>query len=532
MLSLRRSSLLLAAALCVLAGDLAAQRTQRVTTQAAQRLRDEGVTLRVGAAGIDTLTARTGNLRVQAGDMIVNVTGEGATRVRPPRVAVRPGLAPALVPDNGSAAPNVGSTPEPAPEPARPRPDPVQPRPSREEPAVQRPRREEPAPERPKREEPAPERPRRDEPAPERPKREEPAPRPDPAPEEAPAPDASAPIAYELGYEIGMGSPEAENFHILVPIVEIEGGGLRYDPAQQAYVGTILFGLVDRDHPAETGNLPNRVRLQISGDVQSLDAVELSQINIPFRQIALRVQRPRADSVLVRIRPTFDPTGGSVISIPILRAPLTLQASPRRIAGFGLEISELAIQALRRGDTLPVVISSTRAKPNPALLKATHDGAMSRVRSSGVGVDTVRVASGDFEELIVIQYAWPIAFLLAALFGGLIGGVLNALSTKRHSDPRTIAFLGAQGALTGGVAAVLYAVGINVVGWAPSAEYGEGLMFAVAFISGLMGPRIFDRFLPKLSVGRKDGDDAAAPPAPPPAPAAPPAPAPEPAAVG
>ena len=156
---------------------------------------------------------------------------------------------------------------------------------------------------------------------------------------------------------------------------------------------------------------------------------------------------------------------------------------------------------------------------------------MSRVRSSGVGQDTIRVASGDFEEVVVIQYAWPIAFLLAALFGGLVGGVLNALSTHRHSDPRTIAFLGGQGALTGGVAAVLYAVGINVVGWAPSAEYGEGLMFAVAFISGLMGPRIFDRFLPKLSVGRKDGDDApppSTPPAPPPA-----APAtPEPAAVG
>ncbi len=53
---------------------------------------------------------------------------------------------------------------------------------------------------------------------------------------------------------------------------------------------------------------------------------------------------------------------------------------------------------------------------------------------------------------------------------------------------------------------------INVVEWAPSAECGEGLMFAVAFSSGLMRPRIFDRFLPRLSVGRKDVDDADAPP--------------------
>jgi hypothetical protein len=511
MFSLHRTRLLLAAALAVLAGDLAAQPTQRVATEAARRLRDEGVTLRVGVAGVDTLTATTGSLRVRAGDMIVNVTGDRPTRVRPSRTALSPTERPTLVIPAADAG-STGATPAPSA-------DPVEPRPKREEPAPTRPRREPPAPTRPRREEPAPEPSKREEPA-----------RPDPEPAREEPASPSAPIAYELGYEIGMGAPEGEHFHILVPIVEIEGGGLRYDPEQQAYVGTILFGLVDRDHPAETGALPNMVRLQISGDVQSLDAVELSQINIPFRQIALRVQRPRADSVLVRIRPTFDPTGGSIISIPVLRNPFAVRASPRRIAGFGLEISELMVQTTRRTDTLPVVIASDRAKPSPAQLNADHDGAMSRVRSSGVGQDTIRVASGDFEEVVVVQYAWPIAFLLAALFGGLVGGVLNALSTHRRSDPRTVAFLGGQGALTGGVAAVLYAVGINVVGWAPSAEYGEGLMFAVAFISGLMGPRIFDRFLPKLSVGRKDGDDAppSTPPAPPPA-----APAtPEPAAVG
>ncbi|HEV3051524.1 MAG TPA: hypothetical protein VGX50_14565, partial [Longimicrobium sp.] len=219
MFSLRRNSLLLAAALCVLAGDLAAQRTQRVATEAAQRLRDEGVTLRVGAAGVDTLTATTGSLRVRAGDMIVNVTGDRPTRVRPSRMAVNAAERPTLViPAVGAGS--SGTTSET-------RPDPVEPRPSREEPARTRPRRDPPAPTRTRREEPAPSR------------REESAPEPEPS-AEAPAPASpSAPIAYELGYEIGMGAPEGEHFHILVPIVEIEGGGLRYDPVQQAYVGTI-----------------------------------------------------------------------------------------------------------------------------------------------------------------------------------------------------------------------------------------------------------------------------------------------------
>jgi hypothetical protein len=501
---LRTLSPLLALALCVTAGGLAAQPAQRVGAEAAQRLRQQGVTLRVGAAGVDTMTARTGTLRVGGGEMIVNVTGARPTRVRP-QLAPRTELAPP--PSVQGAAPDESVADEPrAEDPAAPRNERTEPHPSREDPAPS--------------------------------KSEESAPA-APAVADATAADATAgpappstatPIAYELGYRIGIGDQAGENFHIVVPIVEIEGGGLRFDPALQAYTGTILFGLVDRDHPGAAVELTRAVMLQITGDVQSMPAVSLRRINIPFEQITLRVQRPRADSVLVRIRPTFDPTGGSVISIPILRAPLTVQASPRRIAGFGLEISELVVQAIRRGDTVPVVVSSTRAKPNPALLRATSDGALSRVRSSGVGADTVRVASGDWEEMVVIRYGWPVAFLLASLIGGLIGGVLNALSTRRHSNPRVIAFLGGQGALTGAVAAVLYAVGINVVGWAPSAEYGEGLMFAVSFVAGLMGPRIFDRFLPKLSVGRKDGDDPPSPAAPPPAPAAPETPGP--AAVG
>lgn len=519
MLPLSRSILLLAGATCLLAGDLAAQPRLRVDAQAAERLSRDGVALRVNRAGIDTVQVEAG-LRVGAGEMIVAVTGDRPTRVRPlirpdlvapPRVAIPGDPTPGDAGNAGSGTGGDATGPRPSTEPAKPEPSGHSAEPKRDEPA----------------------------PGPASPPRREPRPnnsggssgstgsgrpgRP-PAPTPAPAPP---PVAYELGYAIGTGDREGDDFHVLVPIVEIEGGGLRYDPAEQAYVGTILFGLVDRDHPHETGSLPNKVLLQITGDVQSVGTVELTQINIPFKQIALRVRRPRSDSVQVNIRATFDPTGGSAISVPVLRAPFTVQASPRRIAGFGLEITELVVQATRRGDTLPVIVSSTRAKPSPAQIRATDDGAVSRIRSSGVGMDTVRVASGDFEEMVIVRFAWPVGFLLAALFGGLIGGVLNSLSTNRSSDLRTLAFLAGQGALTGAVGAVLYAVGINVVGWAPSAEYGEGLMFAVAFISGLMGPRIFDRFLPKLSVGRKDGD----PPAPPaPAPAQPATP--EPAAVG
>jgi hypothetical protein len=501
MFSLRRTSLLLAATLCVLAGDLAAQRTQQLSPRAARRLQDGGVTLRVDRTGVDTMS-RTQGVRVRPGEMIVNVTGQRPSRIRPSvRIPTRPIIVQGA--EQGTdAVPSVGASQGSTETDARPADTGTRP-------------------ERPKEED----RPKGDARPAEEPARDE------PESGEPAAPGGDDRIAYELSnYEIGVADARGERFHLLTPIVEIEGGGLRYNPATNAYEGSILIGLLDNENPAATDSLGRAVVVQITGDVQSVEAVSLRSMNLPFQRVKLTVARPRGDSVLIRLRPTFDPRGGSVLSIPIVRATLTLQASPRRIAGFGLEVAELIVMNQDNGDSIPVALTSLLAKPTPSQVHATREGGVSKIRSSGVGVDTVRLAGGAYQGYAVIHYAWPIAFILAALFGGLFGGVLNALSTKRHSDPRTVAFLGMQGALTGVVGAVLYAVGINVIGWAPSAEYGEALMFAVAFGTGLMGPGIFDKVLPKLSVGRKDGDDAppSTPPSPPPA-----APAnPEPAAVG
>lgn len=338
--------------------------------------------------------------------------------------------------------------------------------------------------------------------------------------------DGESPV-MDLGYELTVAGSGGEARRLRA-LVEVEGGGLRYDPARRAYVGTVVIGLVDADRPGEMRPLGDSVWVQITGNVRSVRPVLLDNINFPWDQVELSTDDPRADSVLIRVRPSFDP-GGVPMWIPVQLARLTIQASPERLAGFGLEKSEIIIHSPGM-DSIPVTLASQRGKPRPNRLWVTATGGVAQLRSAGVGDDVVTVMSGPYTGRISLKYHWPIAFLLAALIGGLIGGVLNALSTNRQSDLRTVGFLGLQGALTGLMAAVLYAVGINVLDWAPDAEYGEALMFALAFIGGLMGPRIFDRFLPKLSVGRKDGDGE--PPAPP-APAAPtPAPQPEPTAVG
>jgi hypothetical protein len=311
------------------------------------------------------------------------------------------------------------------------------------------------------------------------------------------------PVAFDLGYEIGVADGTGDRLRILTPVVEVENGGMRYDPRERAWLGSILIGLVNRDRPADHGALGDSVWVQIAGDIRSVHPVSLDRVNIPFQRVELRVDRPSGDSVRVRLRPTFDPQGVT-LSIPVHAARLTVLASPLRIAGLGLEKSQLMLQGAEGDDSIRVMLASVRGNPSPNQLWVTAAGASAALRSVGVGRDTVTVLSGVYRGTAEVHYVWPWSFLLAALFGGLVGGLLNGLPAHRRSNARALALLGLQGALTGMMASVLYAVGINVLGWAPDATYGEALMLGVAFLAGLVGPRIFDRVHPALSVGRGD----------------------------
>jgi hypothetical protein len=318
------------------------------------------------------------------------------------------------------------------------------------------------------------------------------------APAEPPAPAEEERLTYGLGYEIGVGDRSGRRFHILTPIVEVENGGLRYDPRVGAYVGSILIGLMDRESPGEHGLLWEPVVVQISGEVQSVQPVSLARINVPFERVELRVDRVSGDSVRIRLRPTFDPAGVQ-LTVPVHPARLTVVSSPARIAGMGLEKSELLLQGPHGADSVRVTLASVRGNPSPNQLWLGAAGATARLRSAGIGWDTVTVLAGPYRGVVAVQYRWPVGFLLATLLGGLVGGVLNGLSASRRHDVRTAALLAVQGVPAGFAAAVLYAVGINVLGWAPDAQYGEALAFTLAFGGGLAGPRIFDRLAPGLS---------------------------------
>jgi uncharacterized membrane protein len=340
-----------------------------------------------------------------------------------------------------------------------------------------------------------------------------------PAPSSPPPPPpvtgaADSVAVTRLPYTLGIADPTAPSgLRILEARVEIVGGGFRYDPEARAYVGQVLIGIVDRDRPGQRISLTD-VFIQIGGEVEWADprVLSLLRTSVPFQEVALRA-RPRADSVRIRLIPSFDPAG-ITISVPVLLPPVVVRAAPVRIAGLGLERADVLIEPPFRG-VLPMIVTAQRADPEPnRVAVGPAEAAEVRVRSRGVGTDTILVIGDAYRAQLELVYETPWLFAVAVVVGGALGGVLNAISRTRRASGTTLRRLALTGVLTGLGVAVLYAVGIQVFDWAPDGEYGEALMFALSFMGGLAGPRIFDRFLPPA---RKERDPAPSEPRPEPA---------------
>jgi hypothetical protein len=329
--------------------------------------------------------------------------------------------------------------------------------------------------------------------------------------------ERSSDTEFELPYE--MGTPEVPN---LRPRMMLRGGGLRYVRAEDAYVARLLVRLLDGDRPGRQVALRDTIFFQFAGDADAVDPDPLAVTRAGGRshEVTVRAGRTAGDTLRLLLIPSFDSLAVE-FPIPVLRARLVVTPSPARIAGFGLEKTRLVVQP-PDGGSQPVALTAVRGRVTPATLTVSPDAVgVAELRSRGVGEDTVRVAGGAYEGVATVRYQAPWLFLVAVVLGGAVGGLLNAASrerARRRRRRRGTGRLPVEGILTGFAAAVLYAAGINVFGWAPDADFGEAVMFAVAFAGGLAGPRIFDRFLPAEEESEDGGDGGGArPPAPAPA---------------
>lgn len=107
------------------------------------------------------------------------------------------------------------------------------------------------------------------------------------------------------------------------------------------------------------------------------------------------------------------------------------------------------------------------------------------LRSSWFGPSTVTARSVPFEDATIqVEFLFPWIFLGIALLGGVLGGAAGWLSGKEGaSATRRVV----RSAFLGLIAAVLFAVGVNVTPFNPTVTTGQAVVFGVAAVMGFLG---------------------------------------------
>jgi hypothetical protein len=291
------------------------------------------------------------------------------------------------------------------------------------------------------------------------------------------------PFTY-LGLDRGAAAPT-----VYRPLF-LPAGPLRYRPERDYFVGSFLLGLQDSAHPTTIRELSAPVRMRFAGDPDSItpDSVVLRQTNAQMERIQV-LARVAFDSVRVMIVPAFDP-GGVGVWLPIQPA-LRFEQAPKSIQGLGVGGATLVVSrwGTKSRDSVPVTLSITQGSLEMNQLYIAEAGGVVRIRSEGLGQATIgATAAGLAPAQITVAYTWPIAFVAAALLGGLLGGFVAHLYARRRSAVSPGRNL-LKGVLVGLLTCLVYfGLGINLLQFNVDVRFfNELAVFGLAALAGAFG---------------------------------------------
>jgi hypothetical protein len=297
---------------------------------------------------------------------------------------------------------------------------------------------------------------------------------------------------YALPFQY-LGLDREHNAAMTYRPVYLYEGGLRYRPDRDLFQGSFEIALEDSSNPGVERELSRAVRIRFGGDADSIDpsSVELRRTNSQFERVSV-VARTVRDSVRVNIVPTFDLRGVS-LWLPVQSA-LAFEPPPERIQGLGVETATLVLSVRGRppAEPITVTLSADRGSLDTNQVTLGAGGAtVARLRSAGRGPAKIRAFAPGFQSAETrIDFGWPIVFLLAAVSGGLLGGL--ATTTTRRQPGRKRRPLGTallHGVLIGVVAAVVYfGIGLNLLQFdVKVAHFNEIAVFAFAALAAMFG---------------------------------------------
>lgn len=274
---------------------------------------------------------------------------------------------------------------------------------------------------------------------------------------------------------------------VLQPLREV----LEFDEVTKSYAAEVLVGVVDGSGAGRTSPLPQSLTLQLVTSLGSATpkSLAIDHVGPPFDSVVLRVAEEVAE---VRLRVLWGSEAADSVecTFPVRRAELQIEINPQRIAGFGLEVADVVVRApgaAARG-IKSVLLSHDRGRLE-GTQQVVLDGegiGTAHLRSSGFGMARVRATAPTYEPAEQeVLFHWPIAFLFAAVLGGLVGGFVRYIRAPRSRSSTAYALI--RSAFVGMVVAAASAVGINLLGIQLGTGIGEAFVFVVAALGAMQG---------------------------------------------
>lgn len=279
---------------------------------------------------------------------------------------------------------------------------------------------------------------------------------------------------------------DANGNEVQLKAFALRGRPLVYDAAQRVYRGTIILGVAEIVAGRPQRPLTTPVVFQIL-NADSADPTETSfdRTSPPYKEVRLTLSAVRP----VQVLSALIPDGG--VDIPLqLNPSLAVEVGHGAIDGFGLETTQVNISLI--GVNQPagrvVTLHTDAGYLDPTRVQLDERGNASvTMRSGSVGTARITATTPGVERVQAnVDFRFPWLTLAASIFGGLAGGFVRA---RGRSRGRALAVA----AVWGLIVFVCYAVGINLLPFAPSVTIGAALVFAVSALGALFGTALLRR---------------------------------------
>lgn len=306
-------------------------------------------------------------------------------------------------------------------------------------------------------------------------------------------------ITYILPYRWITTDAQGQ-MRVLRPVVDLEGGGLVYDPGKRDYRGAALIGVEDSLHPElGTQPLPTPLRMQLlltrPGHVKPT-AVALSHTSLDYTRVA--IDASQASSLEMRVRTAAD-TGGVLVPLPVFGPQVKLTVLPNAIQAFGLATATVSIAlppGIPPGQRLTIHFTSPDVLVRPALLVVSADSTNTASIRSGfpgthvIGAEVDGMPAGEQP----VTFVWPWLFLSAMLIGVLVGAALRVFAAKRRSRATRFSRVVVAAFPFGLVTAVAAQVGLDLLQMKLEDPGTWAGVMLTAAIGGYLGPAVLKQF--------------------------------------